>query len=227
MQRPQFPLRLSRETLVGSVFWILSLEFFVGQAIAQLGWKGPPSYSLINDAISDLGVTTCGTVDIAGVPEYYCSKLYVVMNTSFVLTGAFILLGVYFTCAAWPWSRKFRAGIILVALAGIGKMAAGLNPPNVDFTLHSLGSLGIPIGDIGLILIGLVFRKKLRWLGYFSLLLGVAGFFGFLYFLLGNTQSGFWERVGSYPIILWCTLLGVYFIRRSQAPKELPLPVRE
>jgi hypothetical protein len=102
-------LRLSRETLLGGVFRVLSMEFLVGQVIAQSAWKGS-QYSVINDAISDLGVTVCGTVSIGGVPGYYCSPLHDVMNASFVLTGAFIVLGAYFTRAAWPWSRSMRSG---------------------------------------------------------------------------------------------------------------------
>jgi hypothetical membrane protein len=209
---------LSRGTLLGGVFWVLSSEFLVGQVIAQSAWRGS-QYSVINDAISDLGVTVCGTVSIGGVPGYYCSPLHDVMNASFVLTGAFILLGVYLTRAAWPWSRSMRSGFALVALAGVGKAVAGLNPANVDFTLHSLGSLGIPVGDIGLVLIGFAFRRKARWVAATSLVLGVVGLFGFVYFLVGNSAPGLWERVGSYPIIVWCVVMGLYFVRRSRASR--------
>src|SRR5580704_160043 len=101
VEAARFPLRLNRETMLGGALWILTIVFLVGQVIAASAWKGPPAYSVLNDAISDLGVTACGTVSIAGTPGYYCSPLHDVMNASFVLTGVFITLGVYFTRAAW------------------------------------------------------------------------------------------------------------------------------
>ena len=212
MERASFPKRVDRETLVGGVCWILSTVFIFGGVVAASAWKGPPSYSVLNDAISDLGVTACGTVSIGGVPGYYCSPLHDVMNASFVTTGACIVVGVYFTRVAWPWSGRMRYGFALLVLAGVGKVVSGLNPANVNFTLHSLGGLGIPIGDIGLVLVGLASLRESRRLGAFSLILGVAGLLGFAYFLVGNSDSGLWERVGSYPIIVWCAALGICFV---------------
>jgi hypothetical membrane protein len=213
MEASRFPLRLNLQTLLGGAFWILTTVFLVGQVIASSAWEGPPAYSVLNDAISDLGVTACGTVSVAGIPGYYCSPLHDVMNASFVLAGAFILLGVYLTRDAWPHDTKVRAGLVLIALTGIGKVASGLNPANVNFTLHSIGALGIPIGDIGLVLVGLGFRGKVGWMFALDVPLGAAGLLGFAYFLAGNSLAGLSERVGSYPIIIWCVVLGYCFLR--------------
>src|ERR1700722_15375583 len=70
----------------GAICWIATLEFFAAQAIAQSAWKGS-GYSLADNAISDLGVTACGRITIAGQSGYYCSPLHSVMNASFVATG--------------------------------------------------------------------------------------------------------------------------------------------
>ena len=215
----QFPRRLDRQTLIGGAFWLLSLEFLAGQVIAASAWKGT-QYSVVNDAISDLGVTVCGTVNIGGVPGYYCSPLHDVMNASFVFTGACIVLGVYLIRSAWPWSRKMRYGFTLLTLAGIGKAIAGLNPANVNFTLHSLGSLGIPVGDFGLILVGLAFLGKARRLGAFSLTLGVAGALGFAYFLVGKSAPwvvGASRQLSNHH---WCAAPGLCFVlwSRRSAP---------
>ena len=72
----------SKGLAVGGAFWLLSLEFFLGQAIAQLAWTGSP-YSLYNNVISDLGITVCETVK----GDYLCSPLHNVMNASFILAG--------------------------------------------------------------------------------------------------------------------------------------------
>jgi hypothetical membrane protein len=225
-KRNWFPVRVDRATLIGGVSWMLSVVFLVGQVIAQSAWRGT-QYSVLNDAISDLGVTVCGTVSLGGVPGYYCSPLHDVMNASFILTGAFIALGAYLTRPAWPWNKKMLAGMVLIALAGVGKAVAGLNPANVDFTLHSIGSLGIPVGDIGLVLIGLGFRKRVRWVAALSLAMGVVGFLGFIYFLVGNSLPGLWERVGSYPIIFWCMAMGFLFLFRRSGRASMDGPRAE
>ena len=199
--------------MVGAASWVLTVVFLVGQIVAQSAWKGPPGYSVLNDAISDLGVTVCGTVSIAGIQGYYCSPLHEVMNASFILTGAFILLGAYLTRDAWPHDGKVRSGLVLIALTGIGKVASGLNPANVNFTLHSLGALGIPVGDLGLVLVGLGFRGKVGWMFALDVPLGAAGLLGFAYFLAGKSLTGLSERVGSYPIIIWCVVMGYCFLR--------------
>ncbi len=43
----------SRRLLIGALCWILCLEWFVSQAIAQAAWTTP--YSLFKNYISDLG----------------------------------------------------------------------------------------------------------------------------------------------------------------------------
>lgn len=229
MQRVKFPIQTDRLTLLGGILWIFSLEFFVGQVIAQLAWKGPPSYSLISNAISDLGVTACGNVSIAGVSSYYCSPLHNVMNVTFILTGAFMVAGVFLTRRAWPWNRPIASGFALVALAGLGKALAGLAPADVDFTLHFIGSLGIILGDVGMILIGRALRGKVDWVSKSSQILGYIGLIGFLSFLVAGHSGvgGLLERIGSYPIILWCTMVGLSLMLNRRSISEPKSPKSE
>ncbi|MDA4137490.1 MAG: hypothetical protein OK449_10920 [Thaumarchaeota archaeon] len=42
MEKPGFSARLTKEVSVGGLCWILSLEFFIGQAVAQIAWTGAP-----------------------------------------------------------------------------------------------------------------------------------------------------------------------------------------
>jgi hypothetical protein len=79
--------------------WILTLEFFAGQAVAQAAWRTP--YSLLTNSISDLSNTACGSWPPASVhlaslglsATYVCSPRHSVMNVSFSATGVLILLG--------------------------------------------------------------------------------------------------------------------------------------
>ena len=49
--RPHTPSRLS--LLLGGGSWILTLLYFIGQAVAQAAWTTP--YSLIDNRVSNLG----------------------------------------------------------------------------------------------------------------------------------------------------------------------------
>lgn len=176
-----------RAIILGGLCWILTLEFFIGQAVAQLAWTGAP-YSLINNEISDLGITACETVK----GDYLCSPLHNVMNTSFVLAGVFILLGLFFTRSVWPKGRATRIGLLFLAFAGLGKIAVGLSPENVDPMAHVIGSLGFIFSGVGLVMLGRGLLQWRRWAANLSLVLGILGVIGSLLLLpaLALNQGG-------------------------------------
>jgi hypothetical membrane protein len=202
----------------GGICWIATLEFFAAQAVAQAAWKGS-DYSLAGNAISDLGVTACGRIAIAGQPGYYCSPLHSLMNASFAVTGILMLLGLYLTLPVWPRVRLARWGIALFALAGIGKIIVGLAPGNVNYGLHSLGGLGIILVNIGMILLGRAAAETSdRWIPYLSVSLGILGLIGEVFFfahrVLGGAGAA--ERVADYPAFVWMIALGVCCVRWSR-----------
>jgi hypothetical membrane protein len=204
--------------LSGGICWIATLEFFAAQAIAQAAWKGS-DYSLAGNAISDLGVTACGRITIAGQVGYYCSPRHNLMNASFAVTGVLMLLGLYLTRPIWPARRLARWGITLFTLAGIGKILVGIAPGNVNYGLHALGGLGIIFANIGVILLGsAVYVTKDRWIGRLSLSLGILGLAGEVFFLahraLGGTGAA--ERVADYPAFAWMLVLGICCVHWSR-----------
>jgi len=214
----------ARRLLYGGICWIAALEFFVAQAIAQAAWKGS-HYSLVSNAISDLGVTACGKITIEGQAGYYCSPLHNVMNASFVVTGVLMLLGLYLTRPVWPGSRPTRWAFALFTLAGIGKIIVGLAPGNVNYGLHSLGSLGMILGNIAVILFGLaVSATNDRWIRRISLALGIIGIIGAVFFVghraLGGAGAA--ERVADYPVFAWMFVVGIRSVRWPRRPQSLP-----
>jgi hypothetical membrane protein len=227
----------TEQLVLGGVLWISTLVYFVGQAIAHAAWKTP--YSLIDNPISDLGITTCGTwpppgvgTQIAarlGTPHgYLCSPLHDVMNVSFILTGALLLLGLYVTRTQWPRRRLTTWGLAFLSLAGLGKIVVGLAPENVLIP-HAIGGLGNPCGSIGLVLLGLAVLRERRWVGIFSIVLGGVGLLalpaGSLLVLAIGHGTGAAERVGNYPVIVWAVVLGISLMRRSWASLGHDQPV--
>ena len=85
--------------LIGGLLWTLTLVFFVGQVIAQSAW---PSFSLLDNHVSDLGNTACGPWLAYA---YVCSPLHAVMNAALVLSGVLTLAGLYLTYDLWPRRR--------------------------------------------------------------------------------------------------------------------------
>ena len=144
----RMPSRLSM--VLGGGSWIMTLLYFLGQAVAQAAWRTP--YSLIDNRVSDLGNTECGRT-LANT--YICSPLHAVMNATFVLTGVLILVGLFLTRSIWPRRRLTTWALILLGIAGAGTILVGLSPENVNVLLHLIGALNIPAGNAAMILLGL------------------------------------------------------------------------
>ena len=102
----------------GAIFWILCLQYFAGEAISIMGWRGP--YSLSKNYISDLGAIGCGSMaaGLNGETGALCSPLHAVMNTSFVLQGLLIVAGALCVRPMFPAS-KLWAGGLLIGVGGV------------------------------------------------------------------------------------------------------------
>jgi hypothetical membrane protein len=210
--------------LVGGGAWILTAVYFVGQGIAQAAWTTP--YSLIDNRVSDLGSTSCGTT-LANT--YICSPLHAVMNSTFVLTGVLILAGLFLTWSVWPRRRLATWGLVLLGVAGAGTILIGLSPENVNVFVHLVGALNIPAGNVAMILLGLAIWRDRREMAWFSLLAGVVGLLGmlagpFLVILTGH-GGGLAERIALYPLIIWLIVFGLSVIAdrvRRRSGEVLP-----
>jgi hypothetical protein len=214
----------SRKVLLGGVFWISALAYFVGQAIAQAAWKTP--YSLLDNPISDLGNTACGQWPPASAGRqlaqrlgagsgYVCSPLHSVMNVSFIAAGVLMLLGLYFTRSQWPRRRLSTWGFVFLTLAGLGKIVAGFVPENSSLLLHEVGGLGIIMSIIGILLFGLAVWQTRRRVAVFSVGLAAVGLLGILGSfaapVLGHGH-GAAERIEAYPVFVWMFVLGLLFV---------------
>jgi len=70
----RFPFALDARVLLAACCWALSLGFFVVEAVVQSAWITP--YSMVDNYISDLGATGCGTVTVGSYRAYVCSPLH-------------------------------------------------------------------------------------------------------------------------------------------------------
>ena len=209
--------------LLGGCAWILTPLYFVGQILVQAAWTTP--YSMIDNRVSDLGNTTCGTT-VANT--YICSPLHAVMNVTFILTGMLILIGVALTHSVWPPRHLTTWGLIMLGVAGAGTILVGLSPENVHIFIHVVGAVNIPAGNVAMILLGLAIWRNRRGprieLAWFSVLAGTVGLLGmltgpFLMILTGH-GGGLAERIALYPLIIWLVVVGVWCV--DQAVRRKP-----
>jgi hypothetical membrane protein len=202
--------------LIGALCWILCLEWFIGQAIAQAAWTTP--YSIIKNYISDLGAVHCHTFTIAvnstyTYRQYICSPLHNVLNDSSILLGILIIGGAILLRPIWPQTSLVVVGLVFIALYGLGRIIVGFVPEDTNLKLHILGSAGFLFGNIGVILLGISCWNRIRWKALVSFIVGAIGSISFVLLLEAPQLGiGLLERLASYPQTLWLVTLGLTVI---------------
>ncbi len=92
-------------------------------------------YSFRTQAISDLAVSTCGTLDAAGGARTVCSPWWPLMSVAMVTTGvALVLSGLLLR-------RRLgagRAALAALVVAGLGSVGVGLVPLDASVRWHTV-----------------------------------------------------------------------------------------
>jgi hypothetical membrane protein len=226
------PAVVEQWSQVGGVLLLgAAVVIMVAMAVTELGWTAP--YSLVNNAISDLGSVNCGYA--YGGTHYSCSPWHVVFNAGIILMGLLVIVGATLSWRSFPGRWLRGAGWVLLVVLGIGAIGIGLFPWDAgNFKAHQIAGLGVFVGgNLGLVAIGLAMDRDLRWGKFraFSVILGVVGVVAFLAWIvqisLANNDfppgGGALERISAGTIILWLFVIGVYLAR----PRGHELPTSE
>lgn len=209
------PLRMirvftDRFPLVGPSFWIASIQYYLVQLVVMLAWMA--HFSLASNTISDLGNTNCGLYN----GRYICSPLHALMNASFVVLGATMMIGAVLVYQEFRETEGSLVGFSFMGLAGAGTILVGLFPENSVSSLHFIGAL-LPflVGNIGLIVLGAVLDLP-KTLKLYTLLSGVISLLALGFYLthyyLGLGPGGM-ERLVAYPQTMWLIVFGIYLSR--------------
>jgi len=200
---------------LGAIFWLLTVEFFIAQFVAQAAW---PGYSMLTNDISLLGVTSCGTY-LNPAPDGImpvCSPLSLVFNLGMALNGVLVVLGVWFTRDLWPQTKLKIAALWLLALGGDGTMLAGAFPLDTVPAMHVIGAaLALGLACFGFMLMAKVVWQTHRAFAIYSLTTGVLALLGFVLYVaeiyLGG--RGTVERLAAWPQTLWYIVTGALILR--------------
>jgi hypothetical membrane protein len=195
-----------RYPLAGPLLWVSIIQYYVVQIIAAHAWTR--SFSLTNNPISDLGNTACGTY----YGRFVCSPEHILMNVSFILLGAAMILGSWLICCRVKASYKAQWGFRFMALAGVGTILVGLFPENANHVFHVLGaSLAFIFGNLALVCLGLSLAMP-RVLRYFAVVFGsialVALVMSLIHIYVGLGPDGI-ERLIAYPQSIWMIWYGI------------------
>ncbi|HEY0126666.1 MAG TPA: DUF998 domain-containing protein [Blastococcus sp.] len=184
----------------GAIAWLLTLQFFVLETLAQARHGGP--YSRADDVISALGAA-----DSAGRQ---------LMNASFVVQAGLILAGALLLRPALLRGAGQVAPVLLGA-AALGVLLVGVFPTDGNGTMHAIGAvLYLVGGGLGLIALAYAVRPRSEALGTALALLGLVATAATAFFLTGVTQylgEGGTERVAAYPLPIGLALAGVVLWR--------------
>ncbi|MGY1723698.1 DUF998 domain-containing protein [Blastococcus sp. SYSU DS0533] len=179
----------------GALAWLLTVQFFVVEAVVQARYAGP--YSRADDVISALGAAD--------------SPARQLMNASFVVQAALILGGALLVLPVLRGGAA-RAVPALLGAAALGVLLVGVFPTDGNGTVHAVGAvLHLAGGALGLIALAYAVRPLSEALGTAVVLLGIVATAGTIFFLTGVTRylgEGGMERAAAYPLPIALALSG-------------------
>ncbi|MBM7554509.1 DUF998 domain-containing protein [Thalassobacillus pellis] len=210
----KIPAFLTNPVGFGSVCWILTALFFVGQVVTQAAVTTP--YSLLTNQISDLGVTTCEPITVLDYHTTVCSPLHGVMNATFIIFGLLSMVGAIALRHVWPKRRLRVVGTTFIMIGSVGAIVAGFFPQNEQPVLHILGAIaGMVLTNLGVFLIGCAVWKYHRGMGSFSLVCSGIGLGSFFFNAPTSEIGGLLERLAGYPMVLWMIVTGFFLVRKG------------
>lgn len=205
---------MTSQIRLGAIFWLLTVEFFIAQAIAQAAF---PGYSIVDMDISLLGVSACSGVDPNALGPV-CSPLSLVFNAGMAINGALVVLGVWFTRELWPQVRLTTAALWILAVGGgDGSILVGLFPLDASLPMHMLGAiLALFVAGFGMLAMGGVLWRSHRSFALYTLATGAITLVAFVLYVLEiylGLGRGIMERIAAWPHTIWYMVTGTLILR--------------
>lgn len=206
----------------GAIALTASIVLMPVQLLVALGW--PNGYSFQDNAISDLGVTSCGQFSEQGQQiRDVCSPWHTLFNAGMVLSGVLILIGAVLLYGWWD-TLAGRAGTVLMALSGGLVAIAGLASWDVHPGLHDAAATGQAVTQwLAMVLLTVAATSAwFRTWTIIALVISIIGFIGFLTALEGVTIPllgfGGIERLSFDTLTAWTVLVGIAILKKVVRP---------
>ncbi|KKC34746.1 DUF998 domain-containing protein [Devosia psychrophila] len=205
---------MTSQIRLGAIFWLLTVEFFIAQAVAQAAF---PGYSLAHMDISLLGVSSCSGVDPNAFAPV-CSPLSLVFNAGMAINGALVVLGVWFTRKLWPQGPLTTAALWILAVGGgDGSILVGLFPLDISLPMHIVGAiLALFVAGFGMLAMSAALWRRYRGFAVYTLATGAITLVAFVLYALEiylGLGRGTMERIAAWPHTLWYIVAGGLILR--------------
>lgn len=204
------------------IFLINGLFYLTGEYVAALGTGYSLKEVYLRNFISSLGVYP--NLIVEGVPVGF-SKLAIIMNIDFIVTGIGFLVAYYFLIFKMLKSKKYSLlYLITPVLFAVGSVLVGVYQGGVpsEDGLHGLGArLSFLGGNLTLIISGVSLFKNRKGYSIVSIILGFIGLISasFMNNALTNNLTevvAIYERLTVYPITIWQLMTGLTFLKESK-----------
>ena len=204
------------------IFLINGLFYLTGEYVAALGTGYSLKEVYLRNFISSLGVYP--NLIVEGVPVGF-SKLAIIMNIDFIVTGIGFLVAYYLLIFKILKSKKYNLlYLITPVLFAVGSVLVGVYQGGVpsEDGLHGLGArLSFLGGNLTLIISGVSLFKNRKGYSVVSIILGLIGLISasFMNNALTNNLSevvAIYERLTVYPITIWQLMTGLTFLKENK-----------
>ena len=204
------------------IFLINGLFYLTGEYVAALGTGYSLKEVYLRNFISSLGVYP--NLIVEGVPVGF-SKLAIIMNIDFIVTGIGFLVAYYFLIFKMLNPKKYSLlYLITTVLFAVGSVLVGVYQGGVpsEDGLHGLGArLSFLGGNLTLIISGVSLFKNRKGYSIVSIILGLIGLISasFMNNALTNNLSevvAIYERLTVYPITIWQLMTGLTFLKENK-----------
>ena len=204
------------------IFLINGLFYLTGEYVAALGTGYSLKEVYLRNFISSLGVYP--NLIVEGVPVGF-SKLAIIMNIDFIVTGIGFLVAYYLLIFKILKFKKYNLlYLITPVLFAVGSVLVGVYQGGVpsEDGLHGLGArLSFLGGNLTLIISGVSLFKNRKGYSIVSIILGLIGLISasFMNNALTNNLSevvAIYERLTVYPITIWQLMTGLTFLKENK-----------
>ena len=204
------------------IFLINGLFYLTGEYVAALGTGYSLKEVYLRNFISSLGVYP--NLIVEGVPVGF-SKLAIIMNIDFLVTGIGFLVAYYLLIFKMLKFKKYNLlYLITPVLFAVGSVLVGVYQGGVpsEDGLHGLGArLSFLGGNLTLIISGVSLFKNRKGYSIVSIILGLIGLISasFMNNALTNNLTevvAIYERLTVYPITIWQLITGLTFLKENK-----------
>lgn len=198
---------------IGLLSWMALLLYFPLELLIISRTTKP--YSIMDQAMSDLGVLSCGGDTYPLALYEICSPMAHEMNIIFILTGILTATGAVLLHGFWGSSKLTVSATILLVLFGLGYTISGIYPADVNFWAHTIPSLPTMVLQIpAMYFIASAIRDKWPGLSRFTIICLLISALSLVLIIIGF-PAGLMQRLLYFSVWFWMGVTAMILWRKS------------